>query len=169
MALLGRTEQDQSSYLELAELISNRGHLGHIEANLRELFRRVLFTGTTSNRDDHMRNHGLTREQEGWRLAPAYDMHPTTKRGTDVLALDEVDAHPDIGLMLATAKYYRMNPESANAEWRRLRDALGAWRAPSAWALTPRSAQRSRAASSSPRVRATCPGEKSYGDFHFEL
>ena len=56
-------------------------------------------------------------------------MNPTTKRGTDVLALDEVDPHPDIGLMLVTAKYYRMNPESANAEWRRLRDVLGAWRA----------------------------------------
>lgn len=129
MALLGRTEHDQSSYLELAEFISNRGHPGHIAEDLRQLFLRVLFNVATSNRDDHLRNHGFIREPEGWRLAPAYDMNPTTKRDAHALALDDADPHPDVGLVLSTAEFYRMTPEMANAEWRRLRRVLDTWRA----------------------------------------
>lgn len=129
MALLGRTEHDAASYLELAELISNRGHPDHIVDDLRELFLRVLFNVATSNRDDHLRNHGFIREPEGWRLAPAYDMNPTTRRDTHVLALDDADPHPDIGAVLATAAFYRMTPDAANAEWQRLRGVLSTWNA----------------------------------------
>ena len=129
MALLGRTEHDPSSYLELAEFLSNHGHPGHIEEDLRELFCRVLFNVATANRDDHLRNHGFIRHPEGWRLAPAYDMNPTTKRDAHVLALDDADPHPDIGLVLSTAAFYRLKPDEALAEWQRLRDVVNGWAA----------------------------------------
>jgi serine/threonine-protein kinase HipA len=129
MALLGHTEHDQASYPELAEFLSNRGHPEHLAHDLRELFRRVLFNVATSNRDDHLRNHGFIRAPEGWRLAPAYDMNPSTRRDVHVLALDDADPHPDIGLVLSTASLYRMGAGEARAEWHRLRDVLGGWNA----------------------------------------
>jgi len=70
------------SYLDLAEFISNQGTQGHVDSDLEQLFRRVLFNIRVGNRDDHLRNHGFIRTATGWRLAPAYDSNPTQARPT---------------------------------------------------------------------------------------
>jgi serine/threonine-protein kinase HipA len=56
-------------------------------------------------------------------------MNPSTRRDVHVLALDDADPHPDIGLVLSTASLYRMGAGEARAEWHRLRDVLGGWNA----------------------------------------
>ena len=46
-------------------------------ADLRELFRRIIFNVLVSNTDDHLRNHGfLYAGRGGWTLSPAYDLNP---------------------------------------------------------------------------------------------
>lgn len=127
MSLLGKTDKEEASYLELAEFLSTRGVEGHIDADLRELFRRVLFNVATANRDDHLRNHGFIWRPGGWRLAPAYDMNPSTKKDEHVLALDDSSTEPDFDTVLATAELYRLSQADALAELARLRAVISTW------------------------------------------
>ncbi len=110
MAVLGRSDSEQASYLDLAEFIaSKQGVLGKIDEDLRELFRRVLFNAAVANRDDHLRNHGFIREAGGWRLARAYDLNPSTKTDAHVLALDDTSSEPDLAAVLGTAEFYKVS------------------------------------------------------------
>lgn len=128
MALLGRTDSEAASYLDLAEFIATRhGVEGFIEHDLHELFCRVLFNVAVANRDDHLRNHGFIRHTDGWRLAPAYDMNPSIKKDAHVLALDDSSTEPDLETVMATAEFYRVSPEQAQQDLARLRRVLGTW------------------------------------------
>lgn len=128
MALLNRSDSEEASYLDLAEFIgSKQGVAGCIEQDLRELFRRVLFNVATANRDDHLRNHGFIRQPGGWRLAPAYDMNPSTKKDAHMLALDDHSTEPDLDTVMSTAAFYRVSAQDARADLARLRQVLGSW------------------------------------------
>jgi len=53
--------------------------------DMRELWKRVVFTILVSNRDDHLKNHGfLHGGRGGWRLAPAFDINPSPSRHRDM-------------------------------------------------------------------------------------
>lgn len=128
MAVLGRSDSEEASYLDLAEFIaSKQGVAGKIEQDLSELFRRVLFNVAVANRDDHLRNHGFIREAAGWRLAPAYDLNPSTKKDVHVLALDEASTEPDLDTVMSTADLYRVTPQQAKEDLDRLRTVLSTW------------------------------------------
>lgn len=128
MAVLGRTDSEDASYLDLAEFIAARqGVPGKIDEDLRELFRRVLFNVAVANRDDHLRNHGFIREAQGWRLAPAYDMNPSIKKDAHVLALDEAHVEPDLDTVMATAESYRVSASQAHDDLTKLRRVLSTW------------------------------------------
>ena len=76
MTMLGATDHEPRSYPEIAEAIRRFGAAP--AADLKELWRRIVFTVLISNRDDHLRNHGFLRPGDrGWRLSPAYDLNPT--------------------------------------------------------------------------------------------
>jgi len=113
MTLLERTSKDEASYLDLAEIIATKGSPRYIEHDLRELFRRVTFNVTVANRDDHLRNHGFLMTPEGFRLSPAYDVNPATRKDAHVLALNEVDTSPNLENVLETAEYYRLTEDQA--------------------------------------------------------
>ena len=128
MAVLGRTDSEQASYLDLAEFIAARqGVPGKIDQDLRELFRRVLFNVAVANRDDHLRNHGFIRQVQGWRLAPAFDLNPSLKKDSHVLALDDASVEPDLYTVLATAGLYRVSAAQAQADLARLQQVLSTW------------------------------------------
>jgi serine/threonine-protein kinase HipA len=48
-----------------------------------ELFRRMVFNALICNVDDHPRNHALIAPGRDWRLAPAYDLTPNSRQGTE--------------------------------------------------------------------------------------
>lgn len=127
MALLGKVDSEEASYLDLAGFLSHHGSEDGIAADLQELFARVLFNVAVANRDDHLRNHGFMRSREGWRLAPAFDMNPSTKKSEHVLAIDDSSPLPDLNTAMATAPMYRLTPSQAQATLARLRKVLGAW------------------------------------------
>ncbi|HIJ96669.1 MAG TPA: type II toxin-antitoxin system HipA family toxin [Desulfuromonadales bacterium] len=108
MTMLGHTDSEDASYLELAEFIATYSEAGHIAADLEELFTRVVFNVATANRDDHLRNHGFIRSPSGWRLAPAFDMNPSFKKDEHVLSIDLYNRQPDWEVVLSTAAYYRL-------------------------------------------------------------
>jgi len=65
------------SYVQLADVRRLIGQESAQNADLRELFRRMVFNILIDNTDDHERNHGFIY-QEGWRLAPAFDVSSQT-------------------------------------------------------------------------------------------
>lgn len=113
MTMLGRLDSEDASYLELAEFIATYGEPEHLAPDLEELFTRVVFNVATANRDDHLRNHGFMRTPAGWRLAPAFDLNPSFKSDEHVLSLDLDNRLPDLGSVLETAAYYRLNTDRA--------------------------------------------------------
>ena len=73
--LLGLPQGDPGAYTLLADGIRQFGH--DVPGELRELWRRLVFSLLASNYDDHLRNHGfLMREPGRWSLSPAYDINP---------------------------------------------------------------------------------------------
>ena len=129
MTLLERRDGDNgASYLDLAEFISDHGAQGHIDADLEQLFRRVLFNILVGNRDDHLRNHGFIREPSGWRLSPAFDINPNTAKQTHALAIDSHNAEPDVDIAMETASLYRLHSATARAALAEVHEVIADWR-----------------------------------------
>lgn len=117
-----------ASYLDLAELIASHGAAGHIEEDLAQLFRRVVFNVLSSNRDDHLRSHGFLRTLSGWRLAPAYDMNPNAEKHEHVLTLDDSSTEPRLDTVLETAELYRLTATKAKTVVAQVRAAVNGWK-----------------------------------------
>ncbi len=129
MTLLGRRDGEAgASYLDLALLIQDHGAPGAIEADLEQLFRRVVFNVMAGNRDDHLRNHAYLRTRGGWRLAPAYDLNPNVEKAEHALALDARQSFPDLALVAATAPFYRLESRQAGRIIEALHEAMSGWR-----------------------------------------
>jgi serine/threonine-protein kinase HipA len=130
MTLLERRDgEGGASYLDLAELIADQGASKHVEEDLAQLFRRVVFNVLVSNRDDHLRNHGFLRVPSGWRLAPAYDMNPSLEKHEHSLALDESSPEPRISTVVETAEFYRLTSKEAVRIVAQVRTAVSGWKA----------------------------------------
>jgi serine/threonine-protein kinase HipA len=114
MTLLSKDSSEGTSYLEMAEFIARRGDPNHIEEDLEQLFRRVVFNVVVGNRDDHLRNHGFILCKRGWRLSPAFDVNPSIDKATHVLNIDDVDNRPSLETARATAAFYRLTSKRAD-------------------------------------------------------
>jgi serine/threonine-protein kinase HipA len=129
MTLLERHDgDDDSSYLDLAEFISDQGSTRHIEQDLEQLFRRAVFNVLIGNRDDGLRNHGFIRERSGWRLADAFDMNPDGTKARHALTFDGYSAEPDVATVLQSADFYRLRAGRARAIVDEVRGAVATWR-----------------------------------------
>jgi serine/threonine-protein kinase HipA len=86
LSLMEWDERDRTqwSYPALADKM--RATVLAQSADLKELFRRMVFNVLCRNTDDHPRNHGFLWGVKGFALSPAYDIVPTPARlgvGTD--------------------------------------------------------------------------------------
>lgn len=129
MTLLDKEQSEGTSYLELAQLIRDRGVGEHVETDLEQLFRRVAFNVAVGNRDDHLRNHGFLMGQDGWRLAPAFDVNPNVDKADHVLNIDDVDNRPSIEAVRNTAMFYGLTEARGNALIEEVMVAVDGWRA----------------------------------------
>jgi serine/threonine-protein kinase HipA len=130
MTLLGRKDGDDTetgaSYLELAEFIMRSG--SRPDADLRELWKRIVFFIAVSNTDDHLRNHGFLLDAKGWRLSPAYDINPSPDSAGLSLAIDEHDNSLDFGFALSVAPYFRLSKPEALSIMEAIRGVASTWR-----------------------------------------
>ncbi len=129
MTLLDKEQSEGASYLELAQLIRDRGVGAHVETDLEQLFRRVAFNVAVGNRDDHLRNHGFLMGQDGWRLAPAFDVNPNVDKADHVLNIDDVDNRPSIEAVRNTATFYGLTEARGDALIEEVMVAVDGWRA----------------------------------------
>ena len=59
--------------------------------DLRELWKRIVFSIAVTNTDDHLRNHGFLVDEKGLRLSPMFDVN-TNPDGTGLsLNIDSND------------------------------------------------------------------------------
>jgi serine/threonine-protein kinase HipA len=111
MTMTGNNEDtiqdNQASYLDIAEFISNHG--ANIKANLHQLWRRIIFNIAISNTDDHLRNHGFILTKEGWILSPAYDLNPSIDKDGLALNIDTDNNALDFDLAKSVGEYFRLN------------------------------------------------------------
>jgi serine/threonine-protein kinase HipA len=116
MTVLNRTDGDDAStgasYLELAEFITKEG--AHPDADLEQLWRRIVFYICVSNADDHLRNHGFLLEENGWALSPAYDMNPDPFAEGLKLNISDADNAQDLDLAREVAEYFRVASSRAD-------------------------------------------------------
>jgi serine/threonine-protein kinase HipA len=113
MTLLGHTDgtnhSSGASYLDLAEFIMQNG--ASSDADLEELWRRIVFYISISNTDDHLRNHGFLLTDKGWTLSPAYDINPVPTGTGLSLNISTTDNALSIDLALEVAEYFRVSDE----------------------------------------------------------
>ncbi|MGA0571267.1 type II toxin-antitoxin system HipA family toxin [Variovorax sp. VNK109] len=126
--------EDGASYLGLALFLQDQGAQGHIDGDLEQLYRRVIFNVMVGNRDDHLRNHGFIREPSGWRLSPAFDVNPNLAKADHSLTFDGKSAAPSLKLVKETADFYRCEDRAQQIidevhtvvrEWRQEAQRLG--------------------------------------------
>ena len=130
MTLLGYKDgadySSGNSYLELAEFIQR--YSAHVEADLGELWRRIVFNICVSNTDDHLRNHGFLLSENGWTLSPAYDMNPVETGGGLFLNITETDNSLDTSLAIDTAIFYRLTKVKAKEILNQVKSAVKEWK-----------------------------------------
>ncbi len=131
MALLQRTDGDDSaagaSYLELAEFLIQQG--AEPDADLEQLWRRIVFFMCVSNTDDHLRNHGFVLAPTGWKLSPAYDVNPSPHSSDGLkLNVSETDNAQDLDLARSVAKYFRVKDARASEIINEVVTAVQTWR-----------------------------------------
>ncbi|MBM6405884.1 type II toxin-antitoxin system HipA family toxin [Phycicoccus sp. CSK15P-2] len=128
MTMLRSTDGEHGSYLEVAEAIETRS--SRATADLRQLWRRIVFSILVSNTDDHLRNHGfLHAGGDTWRLSPAFDLNPDPEPGPKHLSttIDLGDDTASIPLALSVADYFRLDAEEAGAIVAQVKASVSQW------------------------------------------
>jgi serine/threonine-protein kinase HipA len=129
-SLLGLAQGEPGAYTLLADGIRQFGH--DVAADLRELWRRLIFSLLASNYDDHLRNHGfLMREPGRWALSPAYDLNPVPeidRAQTPKTAISEDRELLTIKAALAAAPRFGLEGKEATAILREVLAAVLGWR-----------------------------------------
>jgi serine/threonine-protein kinase HipA len=139
LSMLEAVDGQHRSYMEIADAL--RMHSASATEDLRELWRRVVFTVLISNTDDHLRNHGFTYAgDQGWRLSPAYDLNPVPADlsprvlSTAIVEGDDLSASMELAFLVAEhfglerdeAQGIAVQVAGAVAQWRSVAGALGA-------------------------------------------
>jgi len=124
----GEDESTGVSYMEIAQVLIQSG--ANVEADLRELWSRIVFNMLIANTDDHLRNHGfLLDPNAGWHLSPAYDLNPIPDGGVGLkLNVNGARNDLDLNLALEVAPYYRLDPAEAATIVDNFKDVTSQWR-----------------------------------------
>jgi len=129
-SLLGLPPADPGAYTLLADAIRQFGD--NVAGELRELWRRMVFSLLASNYDDHLRNHGfLMREPGRWSLSPAYDMNPVPEIDRARMSKTPISEASEGGSLagaLAVAGRFGLKGPAAKTILREVFTAVAAWR-----------------------------------------
>ena len=131
MSMIGADENQPHSYLELVDAI--RQHGAEVRKDLKELWRRILFSVLVSNVDDHLRNHGFLydTDKRGWRLSPAYDLNPVPidmKPRLLCLMIDDRDNSASFDLTVEVGDYFGLVEDDMRAVVNDLVNSISTWR-----------------------------------------
>lgn len=128
--LLGLPQGEPGAYTMLADGIRQFGN--DVPGDLRELWRRLIFSLLASNYDDHLRNHGFLMGSPGrWTLSPAYDINPVPEMDRirmSKTAITEDQEEPTIASALAAAPRFGLKASEAKQILRVIFTVVSGWR-----------------------------------------
>ncbi len=129
MSMLGYSDGDQGSYLEIAEILGQYG--ASTSQDLSDLWRRIVFNIMISNVDDHLRNHGfLYAGSGGWRLSPVYDLESTPEHEKQRVLhtfIDLDDGTASLELAYSVAEEFGLANKDAKAIAKEVATATQTW------------------------------------------
>lgn len=113
MCLLDKTDGESSecSYLDLADFIRSNGC--NVEADLAELFKRIVFSILVKNTDDHLRNHGFLLMKNGWVLSPLFDVNPNPDGMYLSMTIDGMDNSLNLDSAIAVSFAFGIDEKAA--------------------------------------------------------
>ena len=117
--------EDNGFYTDIADLI--RQISSNPVEDLRELWRRIVFTILVCNTDDHLKNHGfIYAGNDRWRLSPAFDINPSPARHrvleTGIARGGSFDA--SLGIALEACVFFELSAEEAARTARHMAEKL---------------------------------------------
>jgi serine/threonine-protein kinase HipA len=119
-------------YPELAQLLRRRGVVAgdRNAAQMRELFRRMVFNILVDNTDDHEKNHALLVDDAGqYELSPAYDVLPSLQGlGYQQLRVGTDAADSTLDNALSMCGQFGLKRPAAQAEIQRVAQVVAGWR-----------------------------------------
>ncbi len=129
MTMTGKNEElirdETPSYLDIVEFIQFSG--AHVNEDLHQLWKRLIFNILVSNTDDHLRNHGFVLTHEGWRLSPAFDINPSIDKEGLALNIDMDNNALDIGLAKSVGTYFRLGEKEMNRIIDQVKSVVSGW------------------------------------------
>ena len=130
MSMLNAIDNDSQthSYLDIADAIRQNGATP--KEDLKELWKRIVFSIFISNTDDHLRNHGFLYVNEaGWKLSPLYDVNPSCDN-KNVLStyITETDNSQSLDLALEVCEYFEISIENAKTIISDMKNKIKNWK-----------------------------------------
>ena len=126
MTMLGKSDganaADGSSYLEIVSFLKANG--AHPKDDIKELWKRIVFSIAVSNTDDHFRNHGFILENDGWSLSPMYDVNPDIYGRYLSLNINDTESMLDFDVAIDAAPYYGIEKKDAEKMVDKIKDIV---------------------------------------------
>ena len=113
-SMLQASRNEERSYVEIADAM--RANCTHPQADVRQLWRRMVFNLLITNVDDHLHNLGFLHGEKGqWRLAPAFDLNPFPDKANESKTwLSEQDGPiTSVAALIARAAYFSLGADAA--------------------------------------------------------
>jgi serine/threonine-protein kinase HipA len=127
-----RAAGERFGYPELAQLLRRRGVTDGdaYVAQMREVFRRMVFNILIDNTDDHEKNHALLMtDAQQYELSPAFDILPSGQAlGFQQMRVGEQEADSTISNALSLSPMYGLANDAAVKEAQAVARAVDGWR-----------------------------------------
>lgn len=127
-----RAAGERYGYPELAQLLRRRGVVEgdrHL-AQMRELFRRMVFNILIDNTDDHEKNHALRMtDAQQYELSPAYDILPSGQAlGFQQMRVGDEEADSTLANALSMSRMFSLDRAAALKEVKMVVRVVDAWK-----------------------------------------
>lgn len=127
-----RAAAERFGYPELAQLLRRRGVTrgdAYI-AQMRELFRRMVFNILIDNTDDHEKNHALLMtDAQQYELSPAYDILPSGQAlGFQQMRVGEDEADSTLSNALSMSRMFALDKDEAVKEMSNVARVVDRWK-----------------------------------------
>ncbi len=127
-----RAAAEPFGYPELAQLLRRRGVTDGdaYVAQMRELFRRMVFNILIDNTDDHEKNHALlVTDAQQYALAPAFDVLPSGQAlGFQQMRVGEDEADSTLENALSMSRLFALTRDEAAGEVRKVARVVERWK-----------------------------------------
>ena len=129
MTLLGLTDgcdaKTGNGYLDIVDFILQ--NCCDVEANLRQLYRRVAFNLALRTSDDHFRYDGFLLTPNGLTLSPADDMNPTLN-DYQALMINSTTNQADLNILLDSSDEYMIGRKEAETIIEEVKSGVRQWK-----------------------------------------